>query len=174
VAAERPLNAGEWSLLALLCEEPRHGWALAAELSPRGSVGGIWALTRPLVYRALDLLAARGLIEVAGETPSTRGPNRTLWRATESGRAAVDAWLAEPVRRVRDVRPELLLKLVLAERLGRDPRPLLRAQEPLLAEVVRALEAGADGASDGDAVVVRYRLETARSALRFVAGELSR
>jgi DNA-binding PadR family transcriptional regulator len=174
VAAERPLNAAEWSLLGLLCEEPRHGWALAGELSPDGPLGRIWSLTRPLVYRAVELLTARGLVEVAGEAASTRGPNRTLLRPTEAGRAALDAWLVEPVRHVRDVRPDLLLKLVLAARLGRDARPLLHAQQPVLEDVVRGLEPRAQAAKGADAVVVRYRLETARAAARFVADELSR
>ena len=41
---------------------------------------------RPLVYRALELLEARGLIEAVGSEPGARGPNRALFQATERGR----------------------------------------------------------------------------------------
>jgi DNA-binding PadR family transcriptional regulator len=74
---QRPLTAGEWSVLALVCEQPAHGWALATMLASDGEIGTIWSLTRPLVYRALEILQARGLIEAAGPVATNRGPNRT-------------------------------------------------------------------------------------------------
>jgi DNA-binding PadR family transcriptional regulator len=161
-------------VLALLQDEPAHGWAIAAELAPGGPVGAVWSLTRPLVYRALELLEARGLVEVAGAAVSTRGPNRTLLRATPAGHEAVERWLDWPVEHVRDIRPDLLLKLVFAARLGRPTEPLLRAQKPLLERVVRGLEAQAAGAEGTERIVLDYRLETARAALRFVEAQLGR
>ena len=69
----RELAPGEWSVLALLSDAPAHGWALAKEMSRDGEVGRVWAVGRPLVYRALELLESRGLIEPVG---SERGRAR--------------------------------------------------------------------------------------------------
>jgi tetratricopeptide (TPR) repeat protein len=49
-------------------------------------------------------------------------------------------WLLEPVDHVRDVRSLLLLKLVFAERLDVDPRPMLAAQHDANAASAAALE----------------------------------
>jgi PadR family transcriptional regulator AphA len=74
MADERELAPGEWSVLGLLAEQPAHGWALAAELAPDGGIGSVWSLGRPLVYRSLEILERRGLIEPAGLEDSVRGP----------------------------------------------------------------------------------------------------
>src|SRR5215208_7092664 len=126
--SQRDLAPGEWAVLALLCEHPAHGWALASTLSPGGEVGSVWALGRPLVYRSLEILERRGLIEPAGHEPSERGPSRTIFRATAAGCSAVERWLAEPVERVREIRSLLLLKLVFAERSGTNQLELLDEQ----------------------------------------------
>jgi DNA-binding PadR family transcriptional regulator len=169
MAAGRPLNVGEWSVLALLCEAPAHGWALAAELAPESGVGVVWSLSRPLVYRALELLEHGGLAEEAGEVSSSLGPARTLHRPTPAGREALAGWLAQPVAHLRDVRPDLLLKLLFAARAGVDTAPLLRAQHVLAARAVDALERELECASTThEAMLLRYRIETARAVLRFV------
>src|SRR5581483_1271106 len=63
VMAERTLAPGEWAVLALLSERPSHGWAVSSQLDPSGELGSVWSLGRPLVYRSIDILAERGLIE---------------------------------------------------------------------------------------------------------------
>ena len=128
MTADRVLAPGEWAVLALLCERPAHGWALASQLRQEGDLGAVWTMGRPLVYRSLEILEARRLIEAAGHEPGIRGPNRTILRVTSAGRDALMRWLAEPVDHIRDVRSLLLLKLVFADRLGVDPRPMLLAQ----------------------------------------------
>jgi DNA-binding PadR family transcriptional regulator len=173
MTAERPLNAGEWSVLALLCEEPAHGWALATALAQNGDIGALWSLAKPLVYRALDLLEQRGLVEVAGAATSTRGPNRTVYRPTRKGRAALRRWLAEPVGHIREMRPDLLLKLVFAHRSGLDSSALLAAQRVTIEQLAAGLERQLETAAPGRALVLRYRVETARAALRFVEAERS-
>src|SRR5215475_1373104 len=115
---ERELAPGEWSVLALPAEEPGHGWALARQMARDGEIGRVWALGRPLVYRALELLDERGLIEPVGSERGVRGPNRTVFRSTPAGGVSLARWLEEPVERVRDVRSLLLLKLVLIDRAG--------------------------------------------------------
>lgn len=164
----RDLAPGEWAVLALLCEKPAHGWALARDLSASGELGSIWALGRPLVYRALDALVDRGLIEQAAYERGVRGPNRTVYRATESGQAAVVDWLGYPVDHVREGRSLLLLKIVFAERSRIDPRPLLRAQAKAVAHTVSSLEQRLADTVGTEAILMRFRLESTRAVLRFV------
>jgi len=168
VTVERPLSAGEWSVLALLCETPSHGWALAGELAREGEIGAVWSLTRPLVYRALGILEERGLIENTGAAASARGPSRTIHRPTAEGRAALARWLAAPVEHIRELRPDLLLKLVFSERSGVDTRALLDAQLAVVAGLAAGLEQQLRQASGSRALVLRYRVETANAARRFV------
>ena len=87
---ERDLAPGEWSVLALLAEQPSHGWALARQMTRTGDIGAVWSLGRPLVYRALELLEQRSLIEAVGHEPGLRGPNRTIFRATPLGREELE------------------------------------------------------------------------------------
>ena len=157
------LSLGEWATLALLREEPTHGWAIVKLLAPAGEVGSVWSLSRPLVYRAVERLEAMGLVAPIG-VQQLGARARTLLTATPSGRRAVDRWLAVPVDHVRDIRTELLLKLVLRERRGLDLLPLVRAQQRRLAPVLARLER-----SHTDDVVALWRAESAGSVGRFLA-----
>jgi PadR family transcriptional regulator AphA len=170
MAVDRDLAPGEWSVLALLAERPTHGWALASLLAPDGEIGCVWSLGRPLVYRSLEILERRGLIEAAGLEASVRGPKRTVFRVTAAGSAELATWLLEPVPHVHEIRSLLLLKLVFAERLDVDPAPLLEAQRELLAERAEALEERLEESAGPQRIMTRFRLETAHAALRFVEG----
>ncbi|HEY4347428.1 MAG TPA: PadR family transcriptional regulator [Gaiellaceae bacterium] len=164
----RDLAPGEWSVLALLADRPAHGWALAKEMSRSGEIGRVWAVGRPLVYRALEVLESRALIEPVGTQPGARGPNRALFKATDAGRDELRRWLAEPVDRVREVRSLFLLKLVLIERAGLEREPLLVAQQALTAPALEALEARLLHSVGTEEVFVRFRLETTRAVVRFI------
>ncbi|HEX4518243.1 MAG TPA: PadR family transcriptional regulator [Gaiellaceae bacterium] len=168
----RDLAPGEWSVLALLSDVPAHGWAIAKAMSRNGEIGGVWAVGRPLVYRAIDLLQSRGLIEAVGSERGSRGPNRALFKATPDGREALARWLAEPVDHVRDIRSLLLLKLVLIERAGLDNRPLLESQLALTLPAIAALEARLRRSVGTESVFVRFRLETTRAVAHFIEGML--
>jgi DNA-binding PadR family transcriptional regulator len=172
VPSERELAPGEWSILALLAEQPSHGWALAQQMSRSGEVGRVWSVGRPLVYRALEHLEASDLIEPVGNEPGLRGPNRTVFRATEEGRQAIRQWLFEPVEHVRHVRSLFLLKLVLIERTGLDVSPLLESQRTSILPVVETLEGRLEASSGTEAIFVRFRLETTRAVLFFIDGLL--
>lgn len=170
--AERELAPGEWAVLALLCERPAHGWALARQLGPTGELGSIWSLTRPLVYRSLEILEERQLIAPAGSEPGARGPNRTIFRATTSGHEAIQAWLQEPVEHVREGRSLLLLKLVFAQRTCVDPRPMLHAQLATLEDAIASKENRINASDGADAILLRFRLESSRAVERFIDGVL--
>jgi DNA-binding PadR family transcriptional regulator len=135
-AAPTPtLSLNEWAVLGVLADGPRHGYDIAAELAPGTPIGDAWRLSRQLVYRALDRLAATGLAEERRSEPGEGGPPRVVYGATRAGRAALRRWLEAPVDHLRDVRSGLLLKLLLHDRLGIDPATLLRAQRDAFSPV---------------------------------------
>ena len=173
MTVERELAPGEWSILALLAEEPGHGWALARQMGKDGEIGRVWSLGRPLVYRALELLDERGLIEPAGSERGVRGPNRTIYRATATGREELARWLEEPVEHVRDVRSLLLLKLVLIDRAGLDREPLLNAERGVVVPSVKALEERLAASGGTEAIFIRFRLESTRAVVDFIDGLLA-
>ncbi len=156
-------------MLALLAERPAHGFALAQVLAEDGEVGQVWTMPRPRVYRAIDDLRDARLIETVATTPSERGPARTLLAATPAGAVAVEEWLARPVAHVRDARSELLLKLVLTHRAGRDLRPLAAAQHGVLEELADRLTAQLDAAEGERTLVLRFRLAQTIAARDYVA-----
>jgi DNA-binding PadR family transcriptional regulator len=124
------LSLNEWAVLACLAEKARHGYDIAAELAPDTELGTVWRVPRQLVYRALERLAALGLVEPRRQEPGEGGPPRQVYGPTRRGRERLTRWLHEPVEHLRDVRGELLLKLVVAHRLRVDAAPLVEAQRP--------------------------------------------
>jgi PadR family transcriptional regulator AphA len=163
-----PLSCGEWAILGLVAEQPRHGFALARLMAPEGEIGQVWALPKPLVYRALTTLQERGLVAAAGEEPGERGPHRTLHSATGAGTEALQVWLATPVDHLREVRSLLMLKLALLARSAGDVAPLLAAQHERLGPLLAALEARVAAAEAFEHTLLVWRLESARAALRFI------
>ena len=160
-------------MLALLCERPSHGWALARQLSSTGELGSIWSLGRPLVYRSLEILEERRLIIPTGHEPGARGPNRTIFRATPAGHAAVAEWLLEPVEHVREGRSLLLLKVIFAQRTCIDPGPMLTAQLESIASTIESLERRVGESLGTDAILLRFRIESSRAVQRFIEGFLA-
>ncbi len=161
MARARELTLAEAVCLTLVVREPRHGWSIVKELAPDGEIGRVWSLSRPLTYRALDALAADGLIEPRG-SESGSGPPRTIWRATPRGRRASAAWLRAPVRHPRDVRTELLAKLVLGAPAAELARAQLVEFDPVFAGLRRAARA------EPDDIVARWRYESAEATGRFL------
>ncbi len=172
-ATQADLSPAEWASLALLSERPAHGFAIARALAPDGEIGRVWSCSRPLVYRALGLLTESGLIEERGSEASSAGPRRTVLGATRSGRREIDRWLREPAAHVRDLRSDLMLKLLFLSRRGTDASELLVRQKAALQPVVEGLEDAAAGADGFDRLLYVWRLESARAALRFVEDVLT-
>ena len=161
----RQAALGEWAALGVLHVAPAHGWAVARRLRPDGDVGRVWSLSRPLTYRALDTLAERGLIEPVGLEPGTAGPNRTILALTAAGRSTFVEWVTTPVEHLRDVRSELLLKLVLAQLTGIDAGPMLVAQRHV---VNRLTGAWSDVDESSHDPVAAWRYESAQAVVRFL------
>ncbi|PSK97195.1 DNA-binding PadR family transcriptional regulator [Murinocardiopsis flavida] len=168
------LSTAQLTVLGLLDESPRHGFAIAKLLSPDGDVGRVWSLRPALVYRALGVVTERGLAAVAQAEDSAIGPQRTVYAITPEGRGRLWRWLVNPVEHIRDVRGELLLKLALLHRSGEDPRPLLRAQQAAFAPLAAAITERAAAPEDRfDRVLAVWRAESADATMRFLAALLA-
>ena len=165
---ERSLSLAEWLVLCLICEEPRHGFAIARLLDSDGSLGQVWRVPKPVIYRSLQRLERLGMVRIAEQQASNQGPVRSLVDATPVGRDAASAWLIKPVSHNRDVRSELLVKLALLDRAGRDPQPLLAAQRELLSPVVDALRDRLGAVSGFERTLALWRYETVSATVRFL------
>jgi DNA-binding PadR family transcriptional regulator len=166
--ASEQLLLGEWACLGILYEAPAHGFAIASRLKPESDIGRVWSLSRPLTYRSLEQLALRGYIEPIGEERGIAGGNRTILAATRHGRARLRTWVRTPVAHLRDLRSELLLKLVIAERCGIDVAAMLAAQRERIVSIADALNHHVADAGARHDVVALWRNEAADAALRFV------
>src|SRR6202000_210104 len=85
------LTAGEWAILALLDEEPAHGFALARAMATGGEVGRGWDMRPPLVYVALETPPRRALVAVAQAAvpqPPRRGSRAAAARPARAVRRA--------------------------------------------------------------------------------------
>ncbi len=165
-STEQQLLLGEWACLGILYPAPTHGFAIAARLKPTGDVGRVWSLSRALTYRSLDQLTIRGYVAPVGQEPGIAGGKRTILAATRAGRAQLRKWLATPVIHLRDLRSELLLKLIIAEVCAIDVAQMLERQRALIAELAEAIIAQIEQ-EPGD-VVALWRAESSDAALRFL------
>ncbi|MFM8304444.1 MAG: PadR family transcriptional regulator [Actinomycetota bacterium] len=156
--AASPLT--DWVVLAVMAEAPRHGFAVAKELAADAVLGEVWTVPRPLVYRAIDHLRDAGLVAPARTETGTQGPHRTVYRVTRSGSARLRRWLDEPVTHPRDVRTELLVKLVLRARRGRPLAPLAQAQLDRFASATHGLAQRARRADGAEWIAARWRVES--------------
>jgi DNA-binding PadR family transcriptional regulator len=164
---EQQLLLGEWACLGILYPAPSHGFAIAARLKPTGDVGRVWSLSRALTYRALDQLASRDFIHAVGEEPGIAGGNRTILAATRSGRAQLRKWLNTPVAHLRDLRSELLLKLIIADICGIGIGPMLDRQHAHIEQLAESIAGQVENESPID-VVDLWRNESSQAALRFL------
>lgn len=166
--SEEPgLSLTEWVVLALLCEAPSHGFAVARTLSRATPLGQVWTVPRPLVYRAIGRLEDQGFILEAGEEPGDPGPRRMVYDVTGKGRKAAAAWRAEPVRHLREVRSTFLAKVLLRQRVREPVAPLVVAQRqefaPLLQLLADQFESG-----ESEPVVAAWRYESSQAIARLL------
>ena len=120
---------GEWAVLGVLVERPRHGFAVAAELAPGTELGSAWTVRRPLVYRAVEHLLELRLARLSKEEPGSAGPRRRVVAPTAAGQRRLRAWLDEPVVDALRSAPEDIV--------GRWRRATAAAVEGFLAELER-------------------------------------
>lgn len=149
-------------VLALVVAEPRHGWAIQRELSADGEIGRAWSLSRQLTYRAIDAIVEEGLARRSPPRDGA-GADKMVVTATARGRKHSIGWLDEPVVHLRDVRTELLVKLMLRERLDLDRTTFLVRQREVFDPLIERMVANSD-----TGVVATWRRENAEAVRRFL------
>jgi DNA-binding PadR family transcriptional regulator len=108
-----------WLVLALLIEQPSHGYEVSRRYD--GRFGSFAALSVPRIYAALDRLRDAGMIEpiVLDNAKPQRKQHlmRRSYRATAAGESAYRSWVSE---RMRDdpQRPQLLARIAASGGLG--------------------------------------------------------
>jgi PadR family transcriptional regulator AphA len=141
---------------------PRHGWAIHEELAPTGEIGRAWTLSRQLVYRAIDTLVEDGLVKRA--TPKDGGgADKVIISATALGKRATTKWLDAPVTHLRDVRTELVVKIMLREKFGLVLSPFIDSQRKTFDPLIAAINA-----EKSDSPVNVWRKESANSVARYL------
>jgi DNA-binding PadR family transcriptional regulator len=162
------LSLTDWLVLGVLCEEPRHGFAVSRELDASSELGRIWTVRRPLVYRALEHLVALGLVEPRAIEPGAQGPHRTVVAPTRAGRARLRGWLRQPVAHPRDVRTVLLAKLALLVRRGDPLTPLAVAQLDAFDGILEGLEHRRRRSTGVDRLATHWRASANRAIASFL------
>lgn len=150
-------------VLALVVHTPRHGWAIHEQLSPTGDIGHAWTLSRQLVYRAIDTLVEDGLVKRA--TPKDGGGgDKVIISPTAAGKRMTIKWLETPVTHLRDVRTELVLKVMLREKLGLPLAAFLASQHEVFDSLITAINKDAS-----DSPVNLWRKESANAVKRYLS-----
>lgn len=149
-------------VLTLIVQEPRHGWAIHEELAPQGEIGRAWTLSRQLVYRAIDTLETDGLVKRA-KPKDGGGGDKVVISPTAKGIAQTKTWLDQPVKHLRDVRTELVVKIMLRARAGLPAKKFLDAQHDAFAPLLRAIET-----SPAVTPVDMWRRESASAVKRYL------
>ncbi len=150
-------------VLSLIVLEPRHGWALQEELAPSGDIGRAWSLSKQLVYRAIDTLESDGLVKRAAPKDGG-GADRVVVTPTAKGKRVTGKWLNMPVEHLRDVRTELVLKVMMRNRYGLPQKPFLQAQREHFAPLIKAIENSKDSSPVG-----LWRQESATAVMRYLS-----
>lgn len=100
-------NTTAYILLGLLSHEPASGYDLKKKIDLM--ISQFWEVGYGQLYPTLRTLEQQG--DITGEeTPSQKGPARTVYTITPAGRQKLADWLALPGEK-ESVRYEILLKL---------------------------------------------------------------
>ena len=96
----------DYVILGLLAEQPLSGYQIKKIIDIRFSF--FWSESFGQIFPALKMLASEGLVEECPQEPSGGRATRT-YQLTPTGKAALVAWLGQPVEK-ESLRLEILLK----------------------------------------------------------------
>jgi DNA-binding PadR family transcriptional regulator len=167
MTTEVSMSLPEWLVLAILSQQPMHGFAVAQLTVAGGELGRVWQIPKAVIYRAIGRLLDAELV-VPQSTEQGLGPQRTIYAATPEGSEAARRWLHTPVEHVRDIRSHLLLKLAVLDRIGGDSADLLCSQRAVLERIAEAIEDQRAQSGGFDATLLAWRRATAVAALDFL------
>jgi len=155
-------------VLALVVEQPRHGYGLVAALGSDEALAMAIAVRRPLVYRAIVDLERANLIVAGRKEVGERGSSRTVYRATPKGRRLSGHWLDAVVEHPRDARLELLAKFALRSRRGLSNRRLAAEQRRQFERVATALRRSPQPQTSAANLVRRWRYESVAAMIELL------
>ncbi|MCX4672124.1 PadR family transcriptional regulator [Streptomyces sp. NBC_01381] len=113
----------EHAILVSLLEQPGSGYELARRFER--SIGYFWTATHQQIYRVLKRMESDGLLDVR-DVPQQGRPDKKEYAVAAEGRAALSAWLHEPIE-PESVRHDLAVKIRGAA--FDDPAALIREVE---------------------------------------------
>jgi DNA-binding PadR family transcriptional regulator len=110
---KRGLTTPDLVLLSLLAERPMHGYQANLELERR-EVRDWAGISRPQVYYSLEKLAQLGLIRAANSDDPAAGPERSVFKTSARGRAALADALERDDWATQRERPPFLTWIALS------------------------------------------------------------
>jgi DNA-binding PadR family transcriptional regulator len=110
------------AVLAVLVEQPSHGWDVARRTNRR--VGSLW-IDPKHIYSHLGWLEQEGLVRLEQESSDRHPYRRDVYYATDEGVEAREQWLAAPLASGAVGRSDLERRLLFSTK--RDVPVLLRA-----------------------------------------------
>ena len=155
-------------VLAIIGEQPRHGFAVGKALEADTSLSAVVRVRRPLVYRSINALLETKLIRETKTEPGDQGSQRVIYTATALGKRTTTTWLDATVKHPRDARIELLAKFVLRNRRGLNNRKLATRQRRVFVSQLAPLQLTADNATDNARLVALWRVETINAIIRLL------
>ncbi len=155
-------------VLALICEKPRHGFAVSKELETDPSLSAVIRARRPLVYRSINSLVDAKLIRETKTEPGDQGSPRVIYAATATGKSTTTKWLNDTVDHPRDARIELLAKFVLRNRRAMNNKQLATRQRKLFKQQADNLQVAANSATDDVRLVALWRVENINAMIRLL------
>ncbi|MEZ4862761.1 MAG: helix-turn-helix transcriptional regulator [Caldilineaceae bacterium] len=109
-------------LLALLAEEPTHGYELKKRYDE--TLGELWPLQQAQIYNNLRLLEKAGQIELDVRVAQENLPDQKLYRVTQPGVTELNEWISTPVQSSRQLKDDFYLKLTTLASIIDDPAQL--------------------------------------------------
>jgi DNA-binding PadR family transcriptional regulator len=141
-------------LLALLTEEPAHGYELKRQFDE--TIGKLWPVQQAQIYNNLRLLEKDGLVELDARVEQENLPDRKNFRLTERGQQELSDWLQAPVSSSRQLKDDFYLKLATLATVMDEPdklSDLIWRQREVYLQHLRELEhALSEAESNADAV----------------------
>jgi DNA-binding PadR family transcriptional regulator len=170
------LSAADYAILGLLMMGPRHGYELAPHFTRDGDLGLVCTLGLPRLYALLHALEELELVTCEGSVISG-GPPRKVYHLTDSGQETFRRWAEQPIRRLRQIRQDFLLKLYFSRTLSNhDTGQLIDGQIQACRAVSEELAAAAaaEPADSFAAMVFHSRQVTADATIAWLESEHAR
>ena len=166
------LSPLQYAVLGLLNRAPAHGYDLMHSFNEGADLAAVARIEQPSLYAALRDLAGEDLIAGHEERDGLRPP-RTVYQLTAAGESVLATWLSEPVKRLREVRFDFLLKLYFARERGKTATcSLVDAQIAVCHSYLSDLESRSAGLSPDSFgyIVIQSKASAARSTLEWLQG----